>query len=99
MCGVSQAQRHLIAAVVYSDWCDRVYSVVERLSASAEPTESHIDSGGLILSQGERRRGGGVASRVPASGGSIHPLVNIIVQRSASEQTLVSLCIWYSTQM
>ena len=53
MCGVSWAQWHLIAAVVYSDWCDCVYSVVERLSVSAESTESHIDSGGLTLSQGE----------------------------------------------
>ena len=31
--------------------------------------------------------------------GSGHPSVNFIVQHSASEQTLVSLCIWYSKQM
>ena len=53
MCGVSWAQRHLTAAGVYSDGSDCGYSVVERLSASAESTESHIDSGGLTQSQGE----------------------------------------------
>ena len=88
-----------IAAAVYSDWRDCVYSVVERLSINAESTESHIDSGGLTQSQGEPSGGGGASGGASASGGSIHPLVNIIVQCSASEQTLLSLCIWYSKQM
>ncbi len=99
MCGVSRAQWHLIAAVVYSDWCDCVYSVVERLSVSAESTESHIDSGGLTQSQGEPRGGGGASRGASAPCGSIHPSVKIIVQRSASEQTHMSHCIWYSKQM
>ncbi len=56
------AQWHPIAAVVYSDWCACVYSVVERLSVSAaESTESHIDSGGLTQSQGEPCGGGGAS--------------------------------------
>ena len=46
MCGVSWTQRHITAAGVYNDGSDCVYSVVERLSVSAESTESHIDSGG-----------------------------------------------------
>ena len=99
MCGVSWAQRHLTAAGVYSDGSDCGYSVVERLSASAESTESHIDSGGLTQSQGEPRGGGGASGGASAPCGSIHPSVKIIVQRSASEQTHMSHCIWYSKQM
>ena len=76
-----------------------VYSVVERLSVSAESTESHIDSGGLTQSQGEQRGGEGTSRGASAPCGSSHPSVKTIVQRSASEQTLVSLCNWYSTQM
>ena len=67
MCGVSRAQWHLIAAAVYSDWCDCVYSVVERLSINAESTESHIDSGGLTQSQGEPRGGGGASGGASAA--------------------------------
>ena len=97
MCGVSRAKWHPIAAAVYSDWRDGVHSVVERLSINAESTESHIDLGGLTQSQ--EKPSGGASGGASAPGGSIYPLVNIIVQRSASEQTLVSLCIWYSKQM
>ncbi len=99
MCGVSRAQWHLVAAVVYSDGCDCVYSVVEGLSVSTESTESNIDSGGLTQSQGEPHGGGGASGGASAPCGSIHPSVKIIVQRSASEQTHMSLCIWYSKQM
>ena len=93
------AQWHPIAAVVYSDWWACVYSVVERFSVSAESTESHIDSSGLTQSQGEptgKRRSiqGSLSTLLICSSFS-----DIIVQRSASEQTLVSLCIWYSKQM
>ena len=67
MCGVSWAQWHLIAAVVYSDWCDCAYSVVERLSVSAESTESHIDSGGLTQSQGEPMYSPALSKRADSS--------------------------------
>ena len=37
----------------------------------------------------------GASGGASAPCGSIHPSLKIIVQHSASEQTLVSLCIWY----
>ena len=54
---------------------------------------------GSLRAKENQRGGGGAFGGASASCGSVHPSVNFIVQHSAREQTLVSLCIWYSKQM
>ena len=83
---------------VYSDWCDCVYRVVERLSSSAEPLGCTVlQCTVYILWRSRGAVGGGVRST--CSGASGERVYSDIVKRSASEQTHMSHCIWYSKQM
>ena len=100
MCGVSQAQWHLLATAVYSDWCNctYTYSGAKRLS-SLLSHQGALCSSVLCIYCGGVRGAAEEESGVPAAGASGEGVHSDIVQRSASEQTHMSHCIWYSTQM
>ena len=74
-----------------------VHIVEERLSASAESREivDSADSSGSPGESGPVRE----SSRASAGKRLVYSQDQDIVQRSASEQTPMSLCIWYSKPM
>ena len=94
------AQWHLPATVVYSYQCNCTY-----ICSRAERLSSWLSHRGALCSSVLCKYCGGVRgaveeeSGVPAAGASGEGVYSDIVQRSASEQTHMSLCIWYSTQM